>query len=990
MKKFLIFLLIFSITVPCFSAPSDNMSEYLLAAKNDGVIFGNENGDLNEDKVAVRAEFLAILVRFLGLSGGENVFSDVKDDDWYAESIAAAYMSGVFAGYDDGTARPNDMIKTEDAIAIIGRYYNVSAHKGRYSGVSDYAEGYFGYAFENGIFSAWKHLPSPKQGITKGEIVSVLYRFREENAENMCFSTGYPKLSEIQSFNTLSVDIKTAEDCAVYYALCEKGEKDYNWIEISKNLKEDTEKTVSLSADINRIYDLYIKAVSKSSGRTRIREIKNVAPLAFVIGGGTETRPYVIYTENQLAQISCFPDKAYALGENIKISGKWTPIENFSGILSGEGYRISGFSTEDNGTDIGIFADINGGTVKNLTVDANVKAKNNAGIIAGQNNGVIEGCCVTGRVEVTNNNGGGFCGINRGEIKNCLSCAYTVKAGSFAGGIAGRNMGKISDCLSAAETVSSEMYAGGISGQNDGGKIENCVAADVAVYNTMTHNGGRISTNHNDGEMRNNFSLYNMVSNAAVTDESADSRNGLETEWDMLRDPEFYFGIGWSRRKWQKADGDFELICPKDAAEPILESGVTPYLPKKIYSQDELLAIAKNGKGHYVLASDITLRAPWKTIDIRDGFTGTLDGNGHTIYNLILKGESGMFSNISGGTVKNLKLSDAVAYQNFEGGIIAACNYGYIENCKVSGTINAPKSSKAGGIAGENNGRISDCSAVLEITGGNTAVGGICVVNNAVIERCSFSGKIEVSGKGAAVGGICAEDNEGYISESAADADISVNGENIYVSGVCAKSAGSQIYKCASAGLCEQSGKEIYFGGICALSEGATIYNSFSAQSVTSSASDSDAGGICAVAEGVNIQNTYSIGRIALSDENTVSGGICAVADGSYISQNVALNPAVSAKKAAGMVAECSECDVSDNYICSRMIINRKPADREESVDSVKNFSELFDVEFYLAPLSQGGLLGWDSTAWRRPVSDYMLPVLTDTPLMDRMKNPKY
>ena len=991
MKKLVAFFLALTFAVPCLAAPAE-MSDYLITAQKDGILFGDEKGDLHENEPATRAEFLALTVRFLGLTGGENVFSDVSEDDWFSGSVASAYFCGIFSGFDDGTARPYEQVKTEDAIAILGRYYNATEHKGQYSGVSGYAADYFGYAFEKGIFSAWKHLPAPKRSITKGEIISILYRYREENSENVCFSDGYPKISDTQSFNKISADIKTVEDCAVYYALRETNDKSYNWIELSKNERGEVPVTVSINADAGKAYDLYIKAVSKSSGRTQIKEFKDVVPSAFIRGYGTQANPYVIYTEQQLSQISGFPDRSYVLGANIELSKKWTPIKAFSGALNGAGYRITGLSVEKSGTDGGLFADIAGGTVKNLTVDGDVKAKGTAGIIAGQNSGVIENCCVTGYLEVINNNAGGICGINKGEIKGCLSCLYRINAGSFAGGIAGQNNGKITECLSAAETVASQMYAGGISGQNSGGRIENCVAANVAVYNTMTYNGGKISTNRNNGEMKNNFSLDEMVSNAAQTEESADSRNGLAVSWDNLLNTEFYYSAGWDRRNWKTAENGFLMLCPKNAAEPVLESGVTPYFPKGISTAYELAAITANCKGHYVLTNDIKLELPWKTIDTKDGFSGTLDGKGYTISGLVLKGENGFFSNITGGTVKNLNFSDVSVSQSFDGGIIAACNYGYIESCTVSGSITVQKAKKIGALTGENNGRISDCCASVTVDCGSDArIGGICALNNALIERCAFSGKITQNGNNTEIGGICAADNEGYISESAADLTVSVNSGSSYVGGVCAIAQDSQIYKCASMGSCTQSGAESSSGGICAVAEGASAYNCFSTMSFASNAKTAISGGICAEANGANIQNAYSTGSIKLAGENAVAGGVCAVADSSYITQNVALNPEISAKKSAcAIAAECSGCDVSDNYSCQRMRINLKQIEETERNGTVKTAGELQNAEFFLKPLSKGGLLGWDEPAWAASDTGYTLPVLTDTPLMSRPANPVY
>ena len=992
MKKLLTFLLVFSITLPCFAAKSVDMSEYLSKAQADGIIFGDEKGVLNEDKKATRAEFLAIATRFWGLSGGENIFSDVTEDDWFCKSIAAANFCGIFSGTPEGEARPYELIKTEDAVSIIGRYYNATAHKGKYTGLAEYAEHYFGYAFENGLFSSWRHLPNPKQSVTKGEIIALFYGYRDKNEQTDCFQDGYPKISKNQQFNSLSVDVSTKTDCKISYAITEKDGKGYSWTDIAEIQKAGEIKTISITADINKIYNLYVKAVSKENGGSQIIELLNVAPLSFTRGDGSESQPYVIYSEIQLRQISAFADKSFILGNNITVSGEWTPIKNFKGVLDGDGYRIDGIAITDNGQRAGLFESVRGGTVKNLAVFADISVKDTAGIIAGENNGGhILGCTATGTVYVSGANGGGICGINKGEIADCLSAVYSVTAGSFAGGIAGQNMGDIKNCLSAAETVTSDMYAGGVAGTNNGGYISGCVAANIAVYNTMTYNGGKISTNRNEGVMRNNYSFSDMVSNAAKTEMNANSRNGLEVTWDTLSDENFYFGIGWNVKNWKEAKKGFKFVCPKNTAEPVLESGRTPYLPKKIASAEELIGINKNGKGHYVLVRDITLNAPWKTIDFKDGFSGTLDGDGHTIYNLSLKGETGMFSNITGGTVKNLRLKQVNATFNTSGGVISACNYGYIENCTVSGEIATTRADRIGGITAENNGRVENCKVKADITANvdEITVGGICAENLGVVSKSAFSGTITVSAVNSAVGGICGADAEGYISESSANAKIITEQGNAVTGGICAVSEFTQVYKCASMGELKQKGADVASGGICGTADGATVYNCFSNTNISVEAENAESGGICAVAVGSNIQNTYATGEIKNVGKNGIVGGICGEAQDSFISQNVALNPLISAEKLGAIVGEYENSDVADNYSCKNMRKNSKTAQSLDKNGTVTSEKELLTAEFYLKPLSENGALGWDETAWTQQ-EGYFLPVLTDTPLMMNVKNPEY
>ena len=977
--------------MPCFAAQSNGIGRYVAYAKEDGLLVGDPEGNLRAEDFATRAEFLAIIVRFFELTGGENVFSDVKEEDWYAQSISAAHFCGIYEGYDDGTARPYELIKTEDAISVIGRYYNATKHKGRYSGVSSYAEAYFGYAFEKGMFDVWEYLPDPKSEITRGEIVALLYMYREENGSEECFYSGYPKLSENQIPDKITVDVMLAVNCSVYCILAEHDKGYGDWIPTPVKEKNGI-KTVTVDADADKTYDIYIKAVAEDGGKTEIKSIEEVSAFAFEKGKGTEENPYNISNERQLKQIGMFPEKSFILTSDIQISGNWKPIDRFSGTLNGSGYKITGAKISGNGENVGLFSEIMGGTVRNLTVSADISAKSNVGIIAGMNSGgVIENCSVSGTVSASGNCAGGICGINSGNIRDCLSCLYSVSANTFAGGIAGCNYSVIKNCLSAAESVTSDMYAGGVSGCNNGGSISGCVAANMTVYNTMTYNSGRISTGKREWTMTNNYSYDKMLSNSARMENSTELENGKEISWEDITDINFYLEIGWNGKRWtEPEDSGFYLIIPENTAMPPIERGRTAYYPKTVSKASELVAIREDPKGYYVLTRDISLNISWKMLDSENGFSGTLDGAGHTIYNLTIRNEQGMFSKINGGTVKNLTLADVNATLVNDGGVITSYNYGYIENCRITGKINVKNAANAGGIASVNEGSISGCTveASIKAKGNNEFLGGICAVNSQVISGSDFSGEISADGENVRIGGICGCDNKGYISEDFADVKITASGKSAVIGGICGESEESQIYKCASLGETVSNGA--ISGGICGLAKESAVYNCLSQQNISDAGENAAIGGICGAISGANVQNTYAAGNIEASGEGSAAGGVCGLAQDSFIMQNVSLNPSVSSRNGTGAVAGISEeSDISDNYSCSKTYLDGKHITDGEKNGSIKPFGDISAYAFYLSPLSEGGLLGWDKGAWTR-MTGYTLPVLTKVKGMDRLKMPVY
>ena len=144
------------------------------------------------------------------------------------------------------------------------------------------------------------------------------------------------------------------------------------------------------------------------------------------------------------------------------------------------------------------------------------------------------------------------------------------------------------------------------------------------------------------------------------------------------------------------------------------------------------------------LTTDIDLTGKeWTPIGRPRGYTGTFDGQGHTITGLNISSPSeavALFHNIGGGgKVMNLQLKDVTYNGSTAMGGIAHGNNGTITACSVMGTLtNTTNNGAVGGIAAINFGTITACWFNGTITGGSN-VGGIAVFN---LNAGSYSGKI--------------------------------------------------------------------------------------------------------------------------------------------------------------------------------------------------------------------------------------------------------
>lgn len=164
-----------------------------------------------------------------------------------------------------------------------------------------------------------------------------------------------------------------------------------------------------------------------------------------------------------------------------------------------------------------------------------------------------------------------------------------------------------------------------------------------------------------------------------------------------------------------------------------------------INTVDDLLAIENNLSGSYRLGADIDLSGiEWEALGEKNTnrFYGTLDGAGHTIYNMSNSASEdarlGIFAHIGNtGVVKNLTLEGTVSESGAWAGSICVDNDGTISNCLVNLDIKSPKGGHIGGIACNNNvgAKTENCIVISKIAGGYWD-GGLFVGNYGTIVNC--------------------------------------------------------------------------------------------------------------------------------------------------------------------------------------------------------------------------------------------------------------
>lgn len=139
-----------------------------------------------------------------------------------------------------------------------------------------------------------------------------------------------------------------------------------------------------------------------------------------------------------------------------------------------------------------------------------VEANQYAGGVAGANVGSIS---LSGKLQssvTATGYAGGVAGINtdKGSIYSAENTTGTVwgsvTAANYAGGVAGTNRAEITRVDNHASVRASTQYAGGIAGENAaGGKISACVHAQNQVYATNGEAGGIAGNNNKDALIEN-------------------------------------------------------------------------------------------------------------------------------------------------------------------------------------------------------------------------------------------------------------------------------------------------------------------------------------------------------------------------------------------------------------------------------------------------------------------------------------------------------
>ena len=122
LSTILAFSFIFSLCIFNVDAQTHWAQDVADTLLSQGIISGDENGDLNLDGEITRAEFAKIINKSRKLTSKADAnFPDVKEDKWYFEEMLIAKGNGYMTGDENGNANPENNITRAEASVILAR-----------------------------------------------------------------------------------------------------------------------------------------------------------------------------------------------------------------------------------------------------------------------------------------------------------------------------------------------------------------------------------------------------------------------------------------------------------------------------------------------------------------------------------------------------------------------------------------------------------------------------------------------------------------------------------------------------------------------------------------------------------------------------------------------------------------------------------------------------------------------------------------------------
>lgn len=397
----------------------------------------------------------------------------------------------------------------------------------------------------------------------------------------------------------------------------------------------------------------------------------------------------------------------------------------------------------------GGFAGWNEGTITGGSMAASLGNRETGyaylGGVAGVNGGLIQsaypaqGCAVRGDSYV-----GGIAGVNLGgdaaASKGLIVCTEnnstgTVEANQYAGGVAGANVGSISLSGQLQSSVTANKYAGGVAGINtDKGSIYGDENANGAVSGSVT------AANYAGGVAGTNRAEITRVDNHASVRASTQYAGGIAGENDA----------GGTISHCSHASGNADAVYATNGeAGGIAGNNNKDALIENV--QVKAAVTAANGTAGGVTATNFGIIGQGSGLESNSSVSNcTITGTSESIGAIAAyNGKDATIRNVRLAANANVRFSTPAVTI----GGLAGMNEGTITGCQVeNGALALDDSLRAGtntvtlgGAVGRTteHGTVSSTNVLLDLTQNldkYTNLGGVAGQNDGTLDQCTYSG----------------------------------------------------------------------------------------------------------------------------------------------------------------------------------------------------------------------------------------------------------
>lgn len=443
-------------------------------------------------------------------------------------------------------------------------------------------------------------------------------------------------------------------------------------------------------------------------------------------------------------------------------------VENCTNSATVDGVN-SGYASYDLGGIVGYNQNI--GQIVSCSNFGEVDGYTNVGGIVGRTEGTVMRCYnkrnVTGAYynETSGENIGGIAGkVENGRVQNCYNYASISTLAGYVGAIAGDvpSDNCVTNCYYLYSEVVIIVFDGDETPQNgigtDRGSSREDVAGRCEAVTQERFRSGEIAflLNGSTSEPEEGETLvwYQSLNTSEYRGDDYPAFKGKT----IYRHTDCRDNVTYLNEKKANGHNYVNGFCTYNGCYEPCEGEGEAYAPYLIKNGGNLYWFAEqsaeNGGIWGELTANIKINEDvlkedgssnvdegtwvrdWTPICNNDNhFCGNFDGMGFTISGLYFNDSTadyvGLFGVVgSGGTVKNVKITDSYFGGKGNVGAIAGYNYyGLIQDCSSCATVKGCDAN-VGGIVGENVGNVERCSNSGKVESSSTNVGGICGKND--------------------------------------------------------------------------------------------------------------------------------------------------------------------------------------------------------------------------------------------------------------------